>query len=129
MQSDTIDSKLLNSHPSVKEKTQPKIIHKIPFDNKSIEKINLSCIFHDPQHLLMLILPLLILNFDKSNRIQKDPGRRDKFYFHTSLWCLKRFYEGLKRVNNVDVKVFLVDNCTLPCECIVSACIDKDYDH
>ena len=21
-----------------------------------------------------------------------------KFYFHTSLWCLKRFYEGLKGV-------------------------------
>ena len=29
-----------------------------------------------------------------------DPGRREKinliFYFHTSLWCLKRFYKGLK---------------------------------
>ena len=29
-----------------------------------------------------------------------NPGRREKinlnFYFHTSLWCLKRFYEGLK---------------------------------
>ena len=28
------------------------------------------------------------------------PGRREKmklnFYFHTPLWCLKRFYEGLK---------------------------------
>ena len=21
------------------------------------------------------------------------------FYFHTSLWCLKRFYEGLKGIN------------------------------
>ena len=30
------------------------------------------------------------------------PGRREKvnlnFYFQTSLWCLKRFYEGLKGV-------------------------------
>ena len=29
-----------------------------------------------------------------------NPGRREKtklnFYFHTSLWCLKRFYECLK---------------------------------
>ena len=29
-----------------------------------------------------------------------NPGRREKiklnFYFHTSFWCLKRFYEGLK---------------------------------
>ena len=30
----------------------------------------------------------------------QNPGQREKnilnFYFHTSLWCLKRFYEGLK---------------------------------
>ena len=30
----------------------------------------------------------------------RNPGRRGKiklnFYFHTSLWCLKKFYEGLK---------------------------------
>ena len=29
-----------------------------------------------------------------------NPGQSEKiklnFYFHTSLWCLKRFYEGLK---------------------------------
>ena len=29
-----------------------------------------------------------------------DPGGKEKinlnFYFHTSLWCLKRFCEGLK---------------------------------
>ena len=33
------------------------------------------------------------------NPSRLDPGRREKinlnFYFHTSLWCLKRFYEGL----------------------------------
>ena len=33
----------------------------------------------------------------KSSR--PDPGQREKinlnFYFHTSLWCLKRFDEGL----------------------------------
>ena len=31
--------------------------------------------------------------------LHPDPGRRKKinlnFYFDTSLWCLKRFYEGL----------------------------------
>ena len=35
-------------------------------------------------------------NFNPS---RPDPGGREKinsnFYFHTSLWCLKRFYEGL----------------------------------
>ena len=34
------------------------------------------------------------------NPFPDDPGRREKFnlkfYFHTSLWCIKRFYEGLK---------------------------------
>ena len=36
------------------------------------------------------------------NTSRPDPGRKKKynlnFYFHTSLWCLKRFYEGLKDV-------------------------------
>ena len=34
------------------------------------------------------------------NPSRPDPGRREKinlnYYFHTSLWCFKRFYEGLK---------------------------------
>ena len=34
------------------------------------------------------------------NPFRADPGRREKFnlnfYFHTSLWCLKIFYDGLK---------------------------------
>ena len=37
---------------------------------------------------------------NKFNRSHPNPGRREKinlnFYFQTSLWCLKRFYEGLK---------------------------------
>ena len=35
---------------------------------------------------------------DWVNPSHPDPGRREKinlnFYFHTSLWCIKRFYEG-----------------------------------
>ena len=35
----------------------------------------------------------------KFNLSRPNPGRREKiklnFYFHTSLWCLNRFYEGL----------------------------------
>ena len=34
------------------------------------------------------------------NPCRPNPGRREKIklniYFDTSLWCLKRFYEGLK---------------------------------
>ena len=34
------------------------------------------------------------------NPASSDLGRREKinlnFYFHTFLWCLKRFYEGFK---------------------------------
>ena len=37
------------------------------------------------------------------NPSRPNPGRREKiklnFYFHTSLWCLKRFYEGLKSLH------------------------------
>ena len=37
----------------------------------------------------------------KFNLSGPNPGRRKKnklnCYFHTSLWCLKRFYEGRKR--------------------------------
>ena len=33
-----------------------------------------------------------------------NPGQSEKiklnFYFRTSLWCLKRFYEGLKGIHN-----------------------------
>ena len=33
------------------------------------------------------------------NHFPANPGQREKFdlkfYFHTSLWCLKRFYDGL----------------------------------
>ena len=38
--------------------------------------------------------------FQSINPLRPNPRRRKKiklnFYFHTSLWCLKRFYEGLK---------------------------------
>ena len=38
-----------------------------------------------------------------------NPGRREKiklnFYFHTSLWCLKRFYEGLKGAHHKQMKI------------------------
>ena len=34
------------------------------------------------------------------NPSRPNPGRREKiklnFYFHTSLWCLNGFFEGLK---------------------------------
>ena len=39
-----------------------------------------------------------------------NPGGREKiklnFYFQTSLWCLKTFYEGLKRLKGLH-KTFL----------------------
>ena len=48
------------------------------------------------------------------NPFRPDHRRREKinlnFYFHTSLWCLKRFYEGLKGLH----KIFL--GTTKKCE-------------
>ena len=41
-----------------------------------------------------------IASTDALNPPRPNPERREKiklsFYFHTSLWCLKSFYEGLK---------------------------------
>ena len=40
------------------------------------------------------------IHINNFNTSRLNPGRREKiklnFYFHTSLRCLKRFYEGLK---------------------------------
>ena len=45
------------------------------------------------------------------NPSRHDPGRRKKinldFYFQTSLWCLKRFYEGLKENKNLKLTLIL----------------------
>ena len=38
------------------------------------------------------------------------PGESKKlinFYFPTSLWCLKRFYEGLKGHKEVKIKIYV----------------------
>ena len=37
------------------------------------------------------------------NPSRRDPGRRElvnpNFYFHIAVWCLKRFYQGFKRLD------------------------------
>ena len=53
-------------------------------------------IFIETKSLFILYIQTkLFLNSSRPN-----PGRREKInlnlYFHTSLWCLKWFYEGLK---------------------------------
>ena len=57
-----------------------------------------------------------MLTFCIFNPSRPDLGRREKinlnFYFHFSLWCLKRFYEGLKGLHKTfkasqrSVKIF-----------------------
>ena len=47
------------------------------------------------------MVPKLFPIFTKSfNPSRPDPGGKEKiklnFYFHNFLWCLKKFYEGLK---------------------------------
>ena len=63
----------------------------VPFSNVSIvdfEEVNVSWVSS-------VLVSQWIFNPSRPN-----PGRREKskldFYFHTSLWCLKRFYECLK---------------------------------
>ena len=49
------------------------------------------------------------------NPFRFDPGRKEKiklnFYFHTSLWYFKRFYEGLKGLKVVFMKKRLQLRC------------------
>ena len=46
-------------------------------------------------------IPTYMFQSQPINSSRPDPGRKEKinwiFYFHGSLWCLKRFYEDLKR--------------------------------
>ena len=47
----------------------------------------------------MIKLPMVVsslLNPSCPNPRRKEKIKLKSFYFHTSLWCLKRFYEGLK---------------------------------
>ena len=43
------------------------------------------------------------------NPSRPSPGQREKmnlnFCFHTSLWCLKRFYESLKGLKRMKMKI------------------------
>ena len=41
----------------------------------------------------------------ESNQIESEIKIELNFYFHTSLWCLKRFYEGLKALTSVPSEV------------------------
>ena len=56
--------------------------------------------FRHPLHALIHINCHI---FSFINPSPPDPGREKKinlnFYFHTSLWCFKRFYKGLKGVH------------------------------
>ena len=49
--------------------------------------------------------------FPLLNLSPHDLGQREKinlyFYFHTSLWCFQRFYEGFKGLNYINEKTHL----------------------
>ena len=72
----------------------------VPFRWKPVSSSKFSILFwvklQSWNIFLVSELKILLLNPSRPN-----PGRREKiklnFYFHTSLWCLKRFYEGLKK--------------------------------
>ena len=56
-----IDSKITEPSPLVTKNKPTKNICKIYFDNKTIENINTSCIFHDP--LVVAALPNTFAHF------------------------------------------------------------------
>ena len=60
---------------------------------------NVSVVDFEQVNVLLASSYFIINPFNPSH---PNPGRREKFklnfYSHTSLWCLKRFYEGLFRI-------------------------------
>ena len=113
---DIIDSKILKPPLPAKKKTSPQNICKISFENKAIEHINLNRIFHDP--VVKQAMPNISSNFDIPTVVYTltNPIGSKIFNFN-------------KFVNKLDVKAFLDDNSTLPCECSGSQFIDKDHNH
>ena len=72
---------------------------------EGVGRRSISALFSKMKNGSVLILEknaLIIFNYELNfsfNSSRPDPGRREKnnlkIYFHTSLWCLRKFYEGL----------------------------------
>ena len=64
------------------------------FSSQKVNKILKASLV--PYHVFSI---LQIASLSSINPFRSDPERREKinliFYFHTSFWCRKRFYEGL----------------------------------
>ena len=60
---------------------------------------------HEPNSLDFINKMKYVRQLGSFNPSRPDPGRTEKinlnFYFHTSLWCFKRFYEGLKGFDKI----------------------------
>ena len=78
MSLDLIDCKMLKPFPLVKKKHLKYLQN--PFDNKSIDEINLSCIFHDPN-----ALPNASGHFDTKNVVYTLKNAMGSNIFN-SLW-------------------------------------------
>ena len=79
------------------------IFHAVIFsDNTNVFYTNshIKTLFNEINIALKNLSEWLKTNKLSVNLSRPNPGRREKiklnFYFHTSLWYLKRFYEGLK---------------------------------
>ena len=52
---------------------------------------------------------LKIIQKIRAKSSRPDPRRREKinlnFYFHTSFWCIKRFYEGLEGITFILIQL------------------------
>ena len=63
----------------------------------TIAKTNKVCF--DKNYFINLFDEFFVRSLD-TDPSSPNPGQRQKvksnFYLHTSMWCLKRFYEGLK---------------------------------
>ena len=71
-----------------------------------------KCTLNQEHHILacFLVLSVFVLSI-LINPFRPDHGRREKinlhFYIHTSLWCVKKFYEEYKDLKKPKSKVKL----------------------
>ena len=61
-----------------------------------LQRRNVNTVLYDTGTIASLTLPTPCIS-ESCNKVKINSN----FYFHTSLWCLKRFYEGLKDLHKI----------------------------
>ena len=92
------------------------LLCRIVFDNKGIERINLSRLLHDPE--VKGSIPSIASKFETPTVI-----------FNRSQTTGSKIFNFNKFVRNLDIDSVVNDNSILPCQCNDSPFSDRDHRH